>query len=85
MLGMHAQKASFTPMNLFLKEASIKTGLYFSWADYKKAFALIRDNQKLFLSTITSKIPQDPAEIQKAYTKLFASGSNDECKILVEY
>lgn len=85
MLGMHAEKASFTPMNLFLKEAAIKTGLYFSWADYKKAFDLIKNNQKLFLSTITSKIPQDPAEIQKAYTKLFASGSNDECKILIEY
>ena len=84
-LGMHAQKATFTPMNMFLKEVSIKTGLYFSWTDYKKAFELIRDNQKVFMSTITSVIPAEAESVQKAFVKLFASGTNDECKIVIEH
>lgn len=84
-LGMHAAKASFTPMNLFLKEIAIKTGLYFSWADYKEAFNLIKDNQDTFMSTITSVISDDASDIQKAFEKLFASGTNDECKIVIEH
>lgn len=84
-LGMHAQNATFTPMNLFMKEASIKTGLYFSWADYKQAFEMIRDNQDLFMSTITSVIPAEAEAVQAAFVKLFASGTNDECKIIIEH
>lgn len=84
-LGMHASKTSFTPMNLFLKEGSIKTSLYFSWEDYKHAFELIKNNQEAFRSTITSVIPAKADEIQKAFEKLFASGTNDECKIVIEH
>lgn len=84
-LGMHASKASFTPMNLFLKEGSIKTSLYFSWEDYKHAFELIKNNQEAFRSTITSVIPAKADEIQKAFEKLFTSGTNDECKIVIEH
>lgn len=85
MLGMHAAKASFTPMSLYMKEASIRTGLYFSWADFRQAFEMVRDNPTVFLPTITSVIPDDAASIQKAFEKLFASGTNDECKILIEH
>lgn len=84
-LGMHAQNATFTPMNMFMKEVSLKTGLYFSWADYKQAFEMIRDNQEMFRSTITSVIPAEPEAVQAAFVKLFASGTNDECKIVIEH
>lgn len=84
-LGMHASKASFTPMNLFLKEGAIKTGLYFSWEDYKHAFDLIYKNQETFRSTITSVIPAKAEAVQEAFVKLFASGTNDECKIVIEH
>ena len=84
-LGMHAEKAAFTPMSFYMKEAAIKTGLYFSWADYKHSFELIKANQELFLTTITSIIPDDAASIQKACEKLFLSGNNDECKIVIEH
>ena len=85
MLGMHDQQATFTPMSLFLKEMSIKTGLYFSWADFKQSFEMIRDNQELYRSTITSVIGDSAEEIQAAFVKLFASGTNDECKIVIEH
>ena len=32
-----------------------------------------------------SVIPADPEDIQKAFVKLFASGTNDECKIVIEH
>lgn len=85
MLGMHAQKASFTPISLYLKEITLKTGLYFSWADFKMAFEMIRDNQEMFRKTITSIVPANAENAQKAFTKLFASGTNDECKIQLEH
>lgn len=85
MLGMHAAKASFTPMALYMKEATLKTGLYFTWADFKQAFEMVRDNQQMFMSTITSVIPAEADAIQKAFVKLFASGTNDECKIVIEH
>lgn len=84
-LGMHAQKANFTPMNMFLKEITFRTGLYFSWADYKQAFEMIKNNQEMFSSTITSVIPAEVEAIQSAFVKLFASGTNDECKIVIEH
>ncbi|MDO4378924.1 MAG: alcohol dehydrogenase catalytic domain-containing protein [Erysipelotrichia bacterium] len=84
-LGMHAQKASFTPMNLFLKELTLRTGLYFSWADYKQSFEMIKDHQDVFMSTITSVIPAEVDAVQAAFVKLFASGTNDECKIVIEH
>lgn len=85
MLGMHSPRASFSTQALYFKELSIKSGLYFSWADYKKAFEMVRDNQGMFLSTITSIIPDDAESIQAAFVKLFASGTNDECKIVIEH
>ena len=85
MLGMHAQKATFTPMSLYLKELSIRTGLYFTWQDYKDAFSMICANKDLFLKTITSRIPPEPEAVQAMFVKLFDSGSNDECKVLLAY
>ncbi len=85
MLGMHAPKPCFNAMSLYLKEATLKTGLYFSWADFKQAFEMVRDNQEMFLSTITSVIPAEPEAIQQAFVKLFDSGTNDECKIVIEH
>ena len=86
-LGMHAAavNATFNPMALFYKEGQIKTGLYFSWEDYKEAFNLIKDNQEMFKTTITSVIGDSAEEIQNAFVKLFASGTNNECKILIEH
>ena len=84
-LGMHAMEAKFSTIPLFLKEGSIRTGLYFSWEDYKHAFELIKNNQDVFMSTITSVIPADAEDVQKAFEKLFTSGSNDECKIVIEH
>lgn len=37
------------------------------------------------MSTITSVIPADAEDVQKAFEKLFTSGSNDECKIVIEH
>ena len=51
----------------------------------KQAFEMIRDNQAMFRSTITSVIPADAEPVQAALTKLFASGTNDECKIVIEH
>lgn len=85
MLGMHAQKMSCTPMNLYLKELTIRTGLYFSVADFEQAFKMICENKDLFLKTITSRIPHDAEAVQNMFVKLFASGSNDECKVVIEY
>lgn len=84
-LGMHAQQTQFAPMPFYLKELTIKSGLYFSWQDYKDAFKMICENKEMFLKTITSHIKADPDEIQKMFIKLFESGSNDECKVLVEH
>lgn len=84
-LGMHAMEAKFSTIPLFLKEGSVRTGLYFSWEDYKHAFELIKNNQDVFMSTITSVIPADAEDVQKAFEKLFTSGSNDECKIVIEH
>ena len=39
----------------------------------------------MLLPTITSVIPADTDAIQKAFVKLFASGTNDECKIVIEH
>ncbi len=85
MLGMHAPKPAFNAMALYLKEATLKTGLYFTWADFKEAFEMVRDNQEMFRPTITSVIPADAEAIQNAFVKLFASGTNDECKIVIEH
>lgn len=84
-LGMHAPQITASAMALYLKELGIRTGLYFSVQDYADAFQLICDNKDLFLQTITTTIPQDLAEVQKMFEKLFASGANDECKVLLEY
>ena len=75
-LRMHAQKASFSTMAFFLRELKLKTGLYFTWKEYKEAFEMIRDNHELFKKTITSIIPATADEVQKAFVKLFASGNN---------
>ena len=68
-----------------MKELTIRSGLYFSWQDYKDAFQMICENPELFLQTITSHIKADPDEIQQMFIKLFESGTNDECKVLVEH
>lgn len=75
-LRMHAQKASFSSMAFFLRELKLKTGLYFTWKEYKEAFEMNRDNHELFKKTITSIIPATADEVQKAFVKLFASGNN---------
>ncbi len=85
MLGMHGVKAEFTPMTMYFKELALHTGLYFSWEDYQQAFKMIYENQELFGSTITSHIPADAEAIQNMYIKLYESGANDECKVLVEW
>lgn len=85
MLGMHAPRFSVDTMSLYLKEISIRTGLYFTAADYGEAFHMICDNKELFLSTITSRIPHDAQAVQDMFIKLFESGSNDECKVVIEY
>ena len=85
LLGMHAQRTSAATMPMFLKEISIRTGLYFTAADYREAFELICANKELFLKTITSRIPHDAKAVQDMFVKLFESGSNDECKVVIEY
>lgn len=85
MLGMHAQTATFSPMPMYLKELSIHTGLYFTWEDYKEAVKMLCEHKDVFLPTITNKIPQDAKVVQDMFIKLFQSGNNDECKVLLEY
>lgn len=85
LVGMHSRETKFNPFALFFKELSIQSALYFNWKDYQDAFRMIYENQELFLGTITSIIPAEPEEIQKMFVKLFESGSNDECKALIEF
>lgn len=85
LLGMHAQQFSVTLMPMYLKEISIRTGLYFTAQDFAEAFKMICENKDLFLKTITSRIPHDAEEVQNMFIKLFESGSNDECKVVIEY
>ena len=85
MLGMHAQTMTLTVMPMYLKEISIRTGLYFTAADYAEAFKMVCENKELFLETITSRIPHDVEAVQNMFIKLFNSGSNDECKVVLEY
>lgn len=84
-LGMHAPQLSVNAMSLYLKELSIRTGLYFSADDYTEAFHLICANKELFLKTITAVVPHEVQAVQDAFTKLFASGNNNECKIVIKY
>lgn len=84
-LGMHAMEAKFNPFMLANNEINILSGLYFTWTDFKQSFEMIRDNQALFDTTITKVIDQDAECIQAAFEKLFTSGTNDECKIVIEY
>ena len=85
LLGMHAEKLSVTAMPLFLKEITIRTGLYFTARDYSDAFCLICEHKDLFIRTITSRIPHDADAVQAMFVKLFESGANNECKVVVEY
>lgn len=85
LLGMHAPRISVSAMPLIFKEIVIRTGLYFSVADYRDAFGLICANADLFMTTITSRVPHDAQAVQDMFIKLFESGSNDECKVIVEY
>ena len=85
LLGMHAPRISANSMSLYFKEISIRTGLYFSAADYKEAFKMICENKEMFMKTITSRIPHDAQAVQDMFVKLFESGSNDECKVVIEY
>ena len=85
LLGMHAEKLTATAMPLFLKEIHIRTGLYFTARDYADAFNLICDHKDMFLKTITARIPHDAQAVQDMFVKLFESGSNDECKVVIEY
>ena len=85
MLGMHAQRMSAATMPMYMKEIAIRTGLYFTAADYREAFDMICKNKDLFLKTITSRIPHDAKAVQDMFVKLFESGSNDECKVVIEY
>ena len=84
-LGMHAPQLSVSAMALYMKELSIRTGLYFSAEDYAEAAQLVCKYPDTFLPTISSKIPQDPEVVEKMFIKLFESGSNNECKVLLEY
>lgn len=85
MLGMHAEKITVTAMNLFLKEIRLRTGLYFTARDYADAFCLVCEHKELFLKTITSRIPHDADAVQDMFVKLFESGANNECKVVIEY
>ena len=85
LLGMHAEKITATAMSLFLKEIRIRTGLYFTARDYADAFGLVCEHKELFSKTITSRIPHDADAVQDMFVKLFESGANNECKVVVEY
>ena len=85
LLGMHAEKLSVTAMPLFLKEIRIRTGLYFTARDYADAFCLVCEHKDVFLRTVTSRIPHEPQVVQDMFVKLFESGSNNECKVVIEY
>lgn len=85
LLGMHAPRISMDSMALYLKEIAIRTGLYFTWQDYQDALKMICENKDLFLQTITSRIPHDAQAVQDMFVKLFESGSNNECKVVIEY
>ena len=85
LLGMHAEKISLTAMPLFLKEIQIRTGLYFTARDYADAFHMICEHRDIFLRTITGRIPHDADAVQRMFVKLFESGANNECKVVIEY
>lgn len=85
MMGMHSEKLTLTSMPMYLKEISIRTGLYFTEEDYTEAFHMICDHKEQFLTTITSHIPHDVKAVQDMFIKLFDSGKNDECKVVIEY
>ncbi len=85
MLGMHAERFTINAMAMYFKEIQMRTGLYFSKQDYEDAFHMVCKHKDMFLKTISNKIPQDPEVIQDMFIKLFESGSNNECKVLIEY
>ena len=85
LLGMHAERLTANAMGLFLKELRIRTGLYFTARDYADAFCLVCEHQDLFLPTITARIPHDEQAVQDMFVKLFDSGTNNECKVVIEY
>ena len=85
LLGLHSFSVNFSALLLLGKEINLIPSWFFTLEEYDEAVKFIGENREEVERLITSRIPHNKDAVQQMFEKLFVSGKNDECKVIIDY
>ena len=85
LLGLHSFTVSFNALLLLGREINLNPSWFFTLEEYDEAIKFIGENKDEVQKLITSRIPHSKDAVQQMFEKLFVSGRNDECKVIIDY